>query len=80
MGRAMAVGGAGASDHLKSSWPEVVGWDGITASLKIKADRTDVYIELHFVGDNVAPGEDDHRVRLFGDRVTGLVAHTPVVG
>ncbi|KAF7088292.1 hypothetical protein CFC21_091417 [Triticum aestivum] len=77
MGRAMA---AATGDDLKSSWPEVVGWDGFTAMIKIKADRMDVYIELHTVGDAVAPGEDDHRVRLFGDRVTGLVAETPVVG
>ncbi|KAI4979381.1 hypothetical protein ZWY2020_016134 [Hordeum vulgare] len=78
MGRAMAVGGAGAVDDLKSSWPEVVGWDGFTAMVKIKADRQDVNIEFHTVGDNVAPDEDDHRVRIFLE--DHVVAQTPVVG
>ncbi|KAF7083029.1 hypothetical protein CFC21_086851 [Triticum aestivum] len=78
MGRAMAVGGAGAVDDGKSSWPEVVGWDGFTAMIKIKADRQDVTIEFHTVGDNVAPDEDDHRVRIFLEH--HVVAQTPVVG
>ncbi|KAM3295824.1 hypothetical protein ACQJBY_038250 [Aegilops geniculata] len=78
MGRAMAVGAAGAVDDGKSSWPEVVGWDGFTAMIKIKANRQDVTIEFHTVGDNVSPDEDDHRVRVFLNQQ--IVAQTLVVG
>lgn len=75
---AAVVGGAtAAGDDLKSSWPEVVGWE---AGFKINAERPDVVLELHTVGDNVAPGHDDHRVRIFVAAGTTNVAQTPVVG
>jgi hypothetical protein len=80
MGRAMAGVGRGAGDDLKSSWPEVVGWDVIPAGIKIYTERPDISFEFHTVGDNVAPGHYDHRVRLFVTAGTTTIARTPVVG
>jgi hypothetical protein len=80
MGRAMAGVGRGAGDDLKSSWPEVVGWDVIPAGIRIYTERPDISFEFHTVSDNVAPGHDDHRVRLFVTASTTTIARTPVVG
>jgi hypothetical protein len=69
------------TDALKFTWPEVVGWAYTLAEGRIQGDRPDVYIELHYVGDNVQPGYDPTRVRLFINHdFLGTVAQMPIVG
>uniref|UniRef100_A0A0D9VBL1 Uncharacterized protein n=1 Tax=Leersia perrieri TaxID=77586 RepID=A0A0D9VBL1_9ORYZ len=66
---------------IKTEWPEVVGWAGFLAAIKIHDDRPDVHFEAHDVGESVPPGFDGHRVRLFlNNDVSRTVAQTPVVG
>ncbi|KQJ93042.1 hypothetical protein BRADI_3g02395v3 [Brachypodium distachyon] len=67
-------------DEQKSSWPELVGLNSVLAVIKIHGDRPDVVVEFHTAGENVPPGFDGHRVRLFLAPGTADVAQTPVVG
>ena len=67
--------------RLKSSWPEVVGWNALAAGIKIHADRPDIVcFELHYVGDHVPRNHDVQRVRIFLTPGTYTIALTPVAG
>ena len=67
--------------EVKLLWPEVVGWMLLQAMGKIHTDRPNIAFELHYVGENVTPGFDDKRIRLFVNRDSqGTVALTSVVG
>ncbi|KQJ98223.1 hypothetical protein BRADI_3g35580v3 [Brachypodium distachyon] len=80
MGRGVAAMG-GDDDDQKTSWPEVVGWNVIAAGKKVVADRLDVHLEVHLVGDNAPPGYDGERVRLIIIADPGTtIAQTPVIG
>ncbi|KAM3055564.1 hypothetical protein ACUV84_013109 [Puccinellia chinampoensis] len=79
MGRAMIEATSDAT--RKSSWPELVGWHSLTSALRIKRDRPDIIrFELHLIGAHVQRGHDEHRVRLFLEPGTGIIAKTPVFG
>uniref|UniRef100_J3L965 Uncharacterized protein n=1 Tax=Oryza brachyantha TaxID=4533 RepID=J3L965_ORYBR len=50
MGRAAAGVGGGDILSMKTAWPEVVGWDGMSAVMKIHRDRPDVQrVFINFV-------------------------------
>ena len=81
MGRAAAAVRGGEIVSIKTAWPEVVGWDGMSAVMKIHRDRADVRVEVHSVGESVPPGFDGERVLVFlNDDNAATVAQTPVVG
>jgi hypothetical protein len=73
---------ATAADELKTSWPEVVGMGLVAAVAKIRGDRPDVHMQVHWVGESVDPGYDnDTRVLLFVNKdEVWTITETPVVG
>ncbi|KAL6623005.1 hypothetical protein ACP70R_032884 [Stipagrostis hirtigluma subsp. patula] len=68
-----------ADDDQKSSWPEVVGWEVLNASMKINSDRPDVSTPFYMVGSPMPTDYDPKRVIIiFDERI--VVSKTPVVG
>ena len=81
MGRVLSPAAAAvvASDDLKTSWPEVVGWETLNASIKITSDRPGVSTPFYSDTTPLPPDYDPNRVIIIFDD-GGVVVKTPVVG
>ncbi|CAN6175324.1 unnamed protein product [Urochloa humidicola] len=81
-GRTVADGiGRAMPGRVPTEWPDLVGKPYLVAHEVICKERPDVYIEEYAAGEHVhhAP-RDDHRVRVFINRLFVVVAPAPAVG
>ena len=76
MGRAAP---AAATDELKTSWPELVGFELLNAADRINIDRPDVSVAFYMIPTPLPTDYDPNRVVLVGDD-RSVVVRTPVIG
>jgi len=76
MGRAAL---AAATDDLKTSWPELVGFEMLNAADRINIDRPDVSVAFYMIPTPLPTDSDPNRVVLVGDE-RSVVVGTPVIG
>ncbi|KAF8685854.1 hypothetical protein HU200_043766 [Digitaria exilis] len=78
MGRAMPAGDDG-GDDLKTSWPELVGFEMLNAADRINIDRPDLSVAFYVLPTPLPTDYDANRVILVGDD-RSVVVRTPVIG
>ena len=76
MGRAAL---AAATDDLKTSWPELVGFEMLNAADRINMDRPDVSVAFYMIPTPLPTDYNPKRVVLVGDD-RSVVVMTPVIG
>ena len=76
MGRAAP---AAVNDDLKTSWPELVGFEMLNAALRINMDRPDVSVAFYMIPTPLPTDYNPKRVVLVGDD-RSVVVMTPVIG
>ena len=76
MGRAAP---AAVNDDLKTSWPELVGFEMLNAALRINMDRPDVSVAFYMIPTPLPTDYDPNCVVLVGDE-RSVVVRTPVIG
>ena len=76
MGRAAP---AAATDVLKTSWPELVGFEMLNAADRINIDRPDVSVAFYMIPTPLPTDYNPNRVVLVGDD-RRVVVRTPVIG
>ena len=76
MGRAAP---AAVNDDLKTSWPELVGFEMLNAALRINMDRPDVSVAFYMIPTPLPTDYNPNRVVLVGDD-RRVVVRTPVIG
>ena len=76
MGRAAP---AAVNDDLKTSWPELVGFEMLNAADRINIDRPDVSVAFYMIPTPLPTDYNPNRVVLVGDD-RRVVVRTPVIG
>ncbi|KAL6883341.1 hypothetical protein ACP4OV_011152 [Aristida adscensionis] len=69
---------AAVDDDVKTSWPEVMGWEVLNASIQINTDRPDVSTPFYMIGSPLPTDYDPKRVIIIFDE-RSVVCKTPVV-
>ncbi|CAO2041247.1 unnamed protein product [Urochloa humidicola] len=78
MGRAMPAGDGG-DGGLKTSWPELVGFEMLNAADRIIIDRPDVSPAFYMLPTPLPTDYNTKRVILVGDD-RSVVVRIPVIG
>ena len=66
-------------DELKTSWPELVGFEMLNAADRINIDRPDVSVAFYMIPTPLPTDYNPKRVVLVGDD-RSVVVRTPVIG